>query len=96
MTAIYEAPNANQTRAAFFSALESQGLRYRIGWRWNRRSRDGVITVEDGDERTVAEMHYVRNTQRWSVTDSHLSRLRTDSAKHLALLALVAELQRPA
>lgn len=94
MTAKYEFPSAKEMCAVFLSFLGAHGLRFRIGWHWNRRSRDGVVRVEDGDDNIVAEMQYFSNTQRWSVADCHLSRLRAGSAKHLALLALVTKLQR--
>ncbi|MDR5812057.1 hypothetical protein QCE62_00455 [Caballeronia sp. LZ033] len=89
MMANYEDQSARQTRAAFLSLLEAQGWRYQISWRWNRRSRDGVVKVEGDGGDLIAELGYFRNTQTWSATDGTLYRLRTGSAKHQALLCAI-------
>lgn len=93
MTINYEDQSAQQTRAAFLSLPEAQGWHYHISWRWNRRSRDGVVKIEDDEGGLVAETGYCRNTHTWGAADRTLCRLRTGSAKHQALLALLTRLQ---
>jgi hypothetical protein len=67
--------------------LAARGLTLDLCWRWNRRCRDGVLTLHDAQGQTLFERQFERNTQRWVRSDETLQCVRTGSPRHRAVVA---------
>ena len=85
------------TTARFLALLARHGLDYGITYKWVGRCRHGVIEVYEAAlgpfDGAVDSEEFNRETQLWTDADSNIGRMRTGSAKHMAVKNLLARLE---
>ncbi|HEY9224519.1 MAG TPA: hypothetical protein VIP27_10255 [Variovorax sp.] len=71
------------------SLIESNEWRLEVDWFWSGRNRHGMLRIYEA-EVPVHMVEFERNTQVWTDGDANLSKVRTGSPKHLAVLSALA------
>lgn len=83
-------PPARKSTDLLKAMLQERGFDYSIDWFWHGRVRFGRLSIREKGIHTYASPSvfsaiYKRSTMNWGKADEQLDRLRTGSAKHLAV-----------
>lgn len=74
--------------------VRKQGWSLQLGWYWQGRVRHGILNVIDpADSSVVYAVEFPRATLTWTKGDEELTKVRTGSPKHQAILSALAYLR---
>ena len=91
-------PSARKSTELLKAMLQERGFEFSIDWFWHGRVRFGRLSIREKGINAygsppVFSAIYKRSTMNWGKADEQLDRLRTGSAKHLAVLHAITFLE---